>query len=168
MTTELLFMRYSAVAITIIALVNLVQLFFSFYGINFMKKNANENSSTSEINFQKIMEDLDKLVQRKCFTAYRRVLQPYVSKALKNRPLINDKVVNEITIQLTKEILTEMSDAYRSKLEIIYKAELIEDIILELVYNTVTEMAMKINKDSIDKMNFINNIGSINKRDFDN
>jgi peroxiredoxin family protein len=167
MTTEL-FIRYSAVVLTIIALNHLVQLFFSFYGINFMKKNVKENSSTSEINYQKIMEDLDKLIQRKCFTAYRRALQPYVSKALKNRPLINDKVVNEITIQLTNEILNEMSDAYKSKLEIIYKAELIKDIILELVYNTVTEMAMKINKDSIDKMNFINNIGSINRRDFDN
>lgn len=167
MTTEL-FMRYSAVGITIIALSNIVQLFFSLYSINFMKKNTDESNTTTELSYQKIMEDLDKMIQRKCYTAYRRVLQPYVSKALKNKPLINDKVVNDITIQLTKEILTEMSNDYREKLESIYKAEQLDDIILELVYNTVTEMAMKINKDSIDRMNFINNIGSINKRDFDN
>lgn len=168
MTAELLFIKYSAVGITIIALSNIVQLFFSLYSINFMKNNANESNTTAELSYQKIMEDLDKMIQRKCYTAYRRVLQPYVNKALKNKPLINDKVVNDITIQLTKEILTEMSNDYREKLESIYKAEQLNDIILELVYNTVTEMAMKINKDSIDRMNFINNIGSINKHDFDN
>jgi hypothetical protein len=165
MTADL-YIRYTAVIFTIIALILLVQLFFSLYRIIF-RNNGQSNITANNSTYQKIMEDLDKIVQRKCYTAYRRALQPYVNKALKNKPLINDKVVNEISIQITKELFEELSNEYLQKLYAIYKEEKVEDIILELVYNTVTEMAMNINKNSINKMNFINRIGTIQKNDFD-
>lgn len=156
--------KYVAVALTIVALSMIVQLFFSLYLIISNKTKANESTASTN-NFQKIMEDLDKLIQRKCFTAYRRVLQPYVSKALKSTPLINDKVVNDITLLLSKEILSEMSDNYKAKLLEIYNEEKLEEIIVELVYNTVTEMALSINKNTIHKNNFITNFNTVNKND---
>jgi len=162
-----LYMRYTAVVFSVIALASIVRLFFNLYQIFLLNKNIKEENTTTVSTFQKTIEDLDKLIQRKCYVAYRRALEPYVNKALKNRPLINDTVVNNISVQITKEILEEMSENYRSKLEEIYNAEKLDDIILELVYNTVTEMAMNINKSSINKMNFISRIGSINRTDFD-
>lgn len=156
---------YNSVLLTVIALTLLVLLFFCVC-LYFSDKTKN-NSSKTESSYQKTMEDLDRLIQRKCAVSYRRALEPYVNKALKNKPLINDKVVNEISVIITKDILTEMSDEYRNKLEHIYNAEILNDIILELVYNTVTEMAMSINKTSIKKMNFTRSIGSITKNDLD-
>lgn len=158
------YLRYTAVVFTIIALTLLVLLFFAFYFL-FSKKQSITNT-TANSTFQKTIEDLDRIIQRKCMTAYRRALEPYVNKALKNRPLINDKVVNELSIQITKEIIEEMSDSYREKLEDIYNADRLDDIILELVYNTVTEMSMVINKKSINKMNIVNSFKSLNTNDF--
>lgn len=165
----MIFYKYISIVITIISISCLTQLFFSLYQIIYKKNNQiiGTNNSTNS-NFQKIMEDLDKLVQRKCYNAYMRVLKPYVSKSLKNKPLINDKVVNEISITITKEILDEMSISYRNKLEEIYNKDKLDDIILELVYNIVTEMAMNINKDTINKMNWYKNFNNISKNDFDN
>jgi len=158
---------YTRVVLTIIALSLIVQLFFSLWQIFLLNKTVKNENTTLSSTFQKTIDDLDKLIQRKCYVAYRRALEPYVNKALKNRPLINDTVVNNISIQITKEVLEEMSESYRAKLEEIYNAEKLDDIILELVYNTVTEMAMNINKTSINKMNLISRFGSISRTDFD-
>lgn len=129
---------------------------------NNSKKQSNINSD-----YTKMIAELDSLVQRKCYTAYKRALQPYVDKALKNKPLINDDVVKNITLSITKEILAEMSEAYIAKLKAIYKEEILEDIILELVYNTITEMSLSINKTSLKKMTFFRGFNTINKNDFD-
>lgn len=167
MTAEDLY-KYVAVVLTIIGLSNIVLLFFYLFKYFNRKNNATVSINNDATNsFEGIMKDLDYIVQRKCSTAYRRALKPFVNKALKNKPLINDDIVNKVSLQITKEILEEMSETYREKLESIYKSDRINDIILELVYNTVTEMAMSINKTSINKMKFANNLGTISSTDFD-
>lgn len=163
MTAEM-YLKYTAVIFTIIGLTLLVLLFF--YILKNFSVNKNINNITAST-FQKTMEDLDRIIQRKCSIAYRRALEPLVNKSLKNKPLINDKIVNELTIQITKEILEEMSDSYRKKLEDIYKEDILNDVILEQVYNTITEMSMAINKKSINKMNLITRFKNMTKNDFD-
>ena len=79
----------------------------------------------------------------------------------------NDKIVNAVSIQVTKEIIEELSEEYLSKLYSIYKKEKVEDIILELVYNTVTEMALDINKTSIKQMNIGKTFKEFTKNDID-
>jgi len=161
--TEEFFRISTSVILIIVVLVLLAQLFFSYKIANFLVSFIEkDDKSMAELNYQKIIDDLDKIVTRKCYTAYRRVLQPYVSKALKNKPLINDKVVNDITLQITTEILEEMSDDYKQKLLLVYKEDLLEDIILEMVYNTVTEMSLTINKNSIKSMNFVKTMRHMN------
>lgn len=164
MTAEM-YLKYTAVIFTIIGLTLLVLLFFYILKNFSVNKNINNNITAST--FQKTMEDLDRIIQRKCSIAYRRALEPLVNKSLKNKPLINDKIVNELTIQITKEILEEMSDSYRKKLEDIYKEDILNDVILEQVYNTITEMSMVINKKSINKMNLITRFKNMTKNDFD-
>ena len=164
MTAEM-YLKYTAVIFTIIGLTLLVLLFFYILKNFSVNKNINNNITAST--FQKTMEDLDRIIQRKCSIAYRRALEPLVNKSLKNKPLINDKIVNELTIQITKEILEEMSDSYRKKLEDIYKEDILNDVILEQVYNTITEMSMAINKKSINKMNLITRFKNMTKNDFD-
>lgn len=165
MTAEM-YLKYTAVIFTIIGLTLLVLLFFYILKNFSVNKNINNNNITAST-FQKTMEDLDRIIQRKCSIAYRRALEPLVNKSLKNKPLINDKIVNELTIQITKEILEEMSDSYRKKLEDIYKEDILNDVILEQVYNTITEMSMVINKKSINKMNLITRFKNMTKNDFD-
>lgn len=165
MTAEM-YLKYTAVIFTIIGLTLLVLLFFYILKNFSVNKNINNNNITAST-FQKTMEDLDRIIQRKCSIAYRRALEPLVNKSLKNKPLINDKIVNELTIQITKEILEEMSDSYRKKLEDIYKENILNDVILEQVYNTITEMSMVINKKSINKMNLITRFKNMTKNDFD-
>lgn len=160
------FIKYSAVVITIIGLSLITLLFFYLFNF-FNRKNTAAIKMKDDNSFEVIMKDLDYIIQRKCSTAYRRALKPFVNKALKNKPLINDDIVNKISLQITKEILEEMSESYRLKLESIYNKDMINDIILELVYNTVTEMSMTINKTSINKMKFVNNLGTISSTDFD-
>jgi len=117
--------------------------------------------------FEDIQNDLMKIINYKCYIAYQRVLQPLVDKSIKGTPLINDKIVNKITLEITKEILDEMSLDYLNKLKSIYNKDKMEDVLLELVYNTITEMSLSINKRSIKKMNRINIIKSFTTRDID-
>lgn len=117
--------------------------------------------------YKEITDDLMQIINYKCFVARRRVLQPLVDKALKNTPLINDSIVNKLTVQITKELLDELSPEYLKKLKSIYKEEVLEDILLELVYNVITEMSRDINKKSIKKMNRINVFKSFTKNDID-
>lgn len=121
----------------------------------------------TEIAYKTIMDELTQIVQYKCMIAYRRALQPIVDKAINTTPLLNDKIVNELSIQITKEIFDEMAESYLNKLYSIYKREKIEDIVLELVYNTITEMALDINKNTIQKMNIKKSFNSFSKGDID-
>lgn len=132
-----------------------------------LKTNKNVKIANKDLTYKTIMEELSQIVQYKCTIAYRRALQPIVDKALNTTPLLNDKIVNELSIQITKEIFDEMSEGYLNKLYSIYKREKIEEIILELVYNTITEMALEINKTTIQKMNIQKSFKNITKGDID-
>lgn len=153
---------YIAVILTLIAV---LLIFENFLTIKNSKGNLKNNKI--QLNYQQLMDDLMKIIQYKCMIAYRRILKPLVDKSLKGKPLLNDKIVNAVSIQVTKEIMDELSDDYFNKLYSVYKKEKIEDIILELVYNTVTEMALTINKGSIKQMNLSKTFSSFTKNDFD-
>lgn len=159
---------YISVMLTVIALTMLVLSFFQIYNFFSNKEIVSmTDKKPVEGSFQKIIDDLDKLVQRKCYTYYKKALEPYVNKRLKTRPLINDDLVNKISVSVTADILEEMSDDYREKLTSIYKEEMLNDVILKLVYDTVTEMSMSINKKTIKKTTFAKSFESISKTDFD-
>lgn len=102
--------------------------------------------------YKQLTDELMSIVTQKAYIANQRIMQPLVDKAIDGRPMINDKVVNRVSALVTKEILDEMSPEYFKKITSIYNQDKIEDIILELVYNVVTEMALTINRSTIKRM----------------
>jgi len=155
---------YIAIVITIIALIKIVELFINNFSI-LMK--SSPKPIPKENKYKEVMDDLMNIIHYKCLMANRRILQPLVDKALNSKPLINDKIVNKLSVQITQEVLEEMSEDYKKKLLTIYNPDKLEDIILELVYNTVTEMALEINKKSIRELKFIKTFKSFTKNDID-
>lgn len=151
---------YLIIGILCILLNNL--LWYKLY-----KKKPKIKQITNDITIKQVQEDLMNIINYKCFVAKQRILQPLIDKGINHKPLINDKLVNSITIQIVKELINELSDDYKAKLSKIYSEDSLEDVLLELVYNVITEMSLNINKRTIKKLNVKNTFNNIIKKDFD-
>lgn len=151
----------------VIAIIAIIINNITWFLLYKFKKPKVKSINKNEVTFKQVQEDLMNMIHYKCYIANQRVLQPLVDKAHKNTPLINDKIVNNVTVQITKEILNEISEDYKEKLLKIYNEENFEEVILDLVYNVVTEMSMSINKRSIKKLYRKSTFKSFTKNDID-
>lgn len=121
----------------------------------------------NDLTFSKTFDDLMIIINYKAYIAYQKILVPLIEKSINSYSLINDKIVNKLAIQITEEIISELSEPYKEKLMAVYKEEKINDVILELVYNSITEMSLEINKKTIKKMHYkgLNSFRNIEKKD---
>lgn len=131
------------------------------------KKSSNTIINNDDLNFSKTFDDLMIIINYKAYIAYQKILVPLIEKSINSYSLINDKIVNKLAIQITEEIISELSEPYKEKLMAVYKEEKINDVILELVYNSITEMSLEINKKTIKKMHYkgLNSFRNIEKKD---
>lgn len=137
--------------LSIILILNVACLIFELL----LKKNNDRRKNEiiiPNITIKEVMDDLNYLINYKCNNALQKILIPFKNKKLGNSDsLISDEVLNEITTQISKEIISELSLGYKKKLCLILEENILEDVILSLVYDNLSNIVIQLNKDSIKK-----------------
>jgi hypothetical protein len=143
-SNQILFIEINLLIASLASIISIVSSILSLF------RKPKQTSQVINI-YESIEKEINAIIMNKCRVAYEKIIEPLIVKPLHGIQLVNDSVVNKITLQITNEILEELSEDYLEKLFKIYKSEKIKDILLEKVYNEVTRLSLQINKEALRK-----------------
>ena len=146
-SNQILFIEINLLIASLASIISIVSSILSLF------RKHKQTSQVINI-YESIEKEINAIIMNKCRVAYEKIIEPLIVKPLHGIQLVNDSVVNKITLQITNEILEELSEDYLEKLFKIYKSEKIKDILLEKVYNEVTRLSLQINKEALRKRKF--------------
>lgn len=140
---------YILISLIIIGIIILIS---SIIIINILNKIKNRKNIIQNIDNEKTLDELNKLIDYKCKNYTEKIFIPLQNKSIKNIEwTIREEQVKEATINISTEILSSLSNEFRLKLTYLIKEERIDTFITELVYELMYSIVIKINSKTLTK-----------------
>lgn len=142
MKNDTIFLIICLSIITLYFIYNIIKLILTHL------KNNKQNIMSQET-IESFMKDISVLINYKCSVTYEKIIIPLSEKDLKNRKTITDETLNNITVEISNEILNTLSNQYLMKISSVIKPEQIESFIISMVYDTLSKLVINLNREIV-------------------